>query len=170
MDLQEALEAFLIINKVISSDQIDLYFDNFVSAFKTCLNKYAPLKRASRKKRKLLSKPWINKGIFVSIRKKQKLSVTYYPKDNEIQKKFYKTYANKSTKLKTLSKKLCLESEILNSRQDIRKFWSIIKTLTPEKPHSNALDHIENENGAIVTEPNEIAENFNKYFCITGKK
>ena len=62
-----------------------------------------------------------------------------------------------------------MEFEILNSRQDIRKFWSIIKTLTPEKPHSNAPDLIENENGAIVIEPNEIAENFNKHFCSIGK-
>ena len=160
MDLQEAFEAFFNANELTSSDQIDLHFDNFVSGFRTCLNKYAPLKRASRKKRKLLSKPWITKGIFVSIRKKQKLYVTHYLKGNEIQKKFYKTYANKLTKLKTLSKKLYLESEILNSRQDMRKFWSIIKTLTSEKPHSNVPDLIENENGAIVTEPNEI-ENFN---------
>ena len=74
MDLQEAFEAFSNANELTSSDQIDLYFDTFVSAFRTCLNKYAPLKRASRKKRKLMSKPWITKGIIVSIRKKQKLT------------------------------------------------------------------------------------------------
>ena len=51
----------------------------------------------------------------------------------------------------------------------MRKFWSIIKTLTPEKPYSNAPNLIENENGAIVFEPNEIAENFNKHFCSIGK-
>ena len=74
-----------------SSDQIDIYFDNFVSAFSTCLNKHAPLKRASRKKCKLMSKLWITKGIFVSIRKEQKLYVTHYLKGNGIEKKFYKT-------------------------------------------------------------------------------
>ena len=116
-----------------------------------------------------MSKPWITKGIFVSIRKKQKLYVTQCFKGNEIQKKFYKTYAKKLTKLKTLTKKLYLESEILNLRQEVRKFWSIIKTLTPEKPHSNTPDFIKNENGAIVIEPNEIAENFNKHFCSRGK-
>ena len=73
------------------------------------------------------------------------------------------------TKLKTVSKKLHLESEILNLRQDVRKFWSMIKTLTPQKPHSNAPDLIENENGAIVIEPNELAENFNKRFCSISK-
>ena len=61
MDLQEAFEASFNANELTSSDQIDLYFDNFVSAFRICLNKYAPLKRASRKKRKLMSKPWITK-------------------------------------------------------------------------------------------------------------
>ena len=116
-----------------------------------------------------MSKPWITKGIFVSIRKKQKLYATHYLKGNEIRKKFYKTYANKLTKPKTLSKKLSLEFEILNSRQGMRKFWSIIKFLTPEKPHSNAPSHIENENGAIVTEPNEIAQNFIKHFCSIRK-
>ena len=116
-----------------------------------------------------MSKPWITKGIFVSIRKKQKLYVTHYLKGKEIQKIFYKTYANKLTILKTFSKKLYLESEILNSRHDMRKFCSIIKTLPPEKRHSNAPDLIENENGAIVTEPNEIAENLNKHFCSIDK-
>ena len=62
-----------------------------------------------------------------------------------------------------------MESEILNLRQDVQKFWSMIKTLTPQKPHSNAPDLIENENGAIVIEPNEIAENFNKHFCSISK-
>ena len=75
----------------------------------------------------------------------------------------------KLTKLKILSKKLYLESEILNLRQDVRKFWSIIKTLRPEKPHSTAPDLIENENRAIVIEPNEIAKNFNKHFCSINK-
>ena len=52
----------------------------------------------------------------------------------------------------------------------MRKIWCIIKTLTPEKSHSNAPDLIEDVNGATNTEPNEIAENFNKYFCSIGKK
>ena len=122
MDLQEAIKAFLNTNKLASSDLIDLYFDNFVSAFQNSFNKYAPLKHASRKKRKLTSKPWITKGIFISIRQKQKLYITHYLKGNEIKTKFCKTYANKLTKLKTLCTKLYLESEIFNLRQDMQKF------------------------------------------------
>ena len=54
-DLLEAFEAFLNTNELTSSDQFDLYFDNCVFAYSTCINKYSPLKRASRKKRKHLA-------------------------------------------------------------------------------------------------------------------
>ena len=156
-------------NELDSSDQIDLFFEEFVSAFSNGLNKYAPLKRGSRKKRKLMSKLWITKGIFVFIRHKLKLYVTHL-KGNKIQKKIHQTYANRLTKLKIVSEKLYLESKILHLRQDMRKFWSNIRSLTPKKPQSNAPDLVENENGANITKPNEIAESFNKYFCSIGKK
>ena len=49
MYLQEAIEAFLNTNELASSDQIDLYFDEFVSAFCNCFNEYALLEGASQK-------------------------------------------------------------------------------------------------------------------------
>ena len=53
----------------------------------------------------------------------------------------------------------------------MQKFWSFIRTLTPEKPQSNTRDLVKNENGAnIIIEPNKIAKSFNKYFCSIGKK
>ena len=52
----------------------------------------------------------------------------------------------------------------------MRKFWSIIRILTPEKPQSNAPVLVESENGANITEPNGIAERFKKYFCSIRKK
>ena len=52
MDLQKSIKVFFNINEVASSDQIDLYFDKFVSGFSSSLYKYAPRKRASQKKLK----------------------------------------------------------------------------------------------------------------------
>ena len=45
-----------------------------------------------------------------------------------------------------------------------------MRTLTPEKPQSNTPDLIESENGENITEPNKIAESFNKYLCSIRKK
>ena len=54
---------------------------------------HAPLTKASRKKRKLINKPWITKGILVSIRRKQKLYINFFKNGIEIEKILYKTYA-----------------------------------------------------------------------------
>ena len=52
MDLKKSIEAFFNTIEVASFDQIDLCFDKFVSGFSSSFRNYAPLKRASRKKRK----------------------------------------------------------------------------------------------------------------------
>ena len=53
-------------------NQLDLMFTNFIPDLKATIDKHAPLQKISRKKRKLLSKPWITKGILVSMKNKQK--------------------------------------------------------------------------------------------------
>ena len=45
-------------------------FDQFVNLIAKIIDKHAPLQRLSRKQKKLASKPWITKGILISIRKK----------------------------------------------------------------------------------------------------
>jgi len=66
----------------------------------------------------------ITKGIFVSIRHKQKFYQTHYLNGSEIQKQFYKNYeyAIMLTKIKIFSKQLYLKNEIINSRNDIKNF------------------------------------------------
>lgn len=44
-----------------------------ISTLEGMTNKHAPIERASRSKRKLLRKPWISKGIFQSVKEKQRL-------------------------------------------------------------------------------------------------
>ena len=55
------------------SNKVEKLFSNFIELVTTTINTLAPLIKASRKKRKLMNKPWITKGILVSIRRKQKL-------------------------------------------------------------------------------------------------
>ena len=75
-------------------------FQEFVDAVKNVVDKYAPVKIASRKQNRLNKKPWITRGLVISIRKKQKLFVTHFLKGGDSQKSFYKQYANKLNKLK----------------------------------------------------------------------
>ena len=80
----------------------------------------------------------------------------------------YKTYANKLSKVKALSKKLYLKQKIVNSSYDMHKFWCIIKTLLPHKP-TRVLPKYIHEEDQIIDSPLDIADKFNNHFCRVGK-
>ena len=106
LELINSLYAFSATLLLETSTDINSGFIRFINVLCNSIDKHAPLKKASRKKRKLISKLWITKGILVSINKKQKLYAKFYKTGTEAQKLFYKIYANERTKIKRLSKKL----------------------------------------------------------------
>ena len=67
---------------------VDNLFSSFYNKFNKIVNKYAPLKALSKRKVKQLCKPWITKGLRVSIRIKNKLYAS-----GDISN--YKVYRNK---------------------------------------------------------------------------
>ena len=60
------------------SNEVKKSFSNFIELVTATINTHAPLIKASRKKRKLMNKPWITKGILVLIRRKQKLYINFF--------------------------------------------------------------------------------------------
>ena len=52
------------------------------------IDSHAQVTKVSRKKRKLFHKPWITRGIFFSIRHKQKMYKSIFVNGNEFQKKY----------------------------------------------------------------------------------
>ena len=103
------------------------------------------------------------------IKQKQKLYATHYVEDTEEQKCIYKQFANKLTKMKKNTKKQYLQDKIVHSRNDICKFWIIIKSLTPQKPKFSSPNWINTANG-LINNTDAIAKEFNYHFCGIGKK
>ena len=58
---------------ITGASDVDNLFSSFYNKFNKIVNKYAPLKALSKRKVKQLCKPWITKGLRVSIRIKNKL-------------------------------------------------------------------------------------------------
>ena len=58
-------------------------------------DKHAPIEKPSRCQKKLLRKPWISKGIFCSIKVKQRLFKTHFFSGDPAKIKLYKTFNNK---------------------------------------------------------------------------
>ena len=67
---------------------------------------HTPLKKLTRKQKRFQRKPWIIKGILVSIKRKQKMHKTHFINGTSMEKYFYKQYSNTLTKVKNLAKKL----------------------------------------------------------------
>ena len=106
----ELLYYFVDIN-VTSSNELNEIFTDFVALVHFCISKHAPLIPASRKKWKLIQKPWITKRILVSDRHKHKLYTSHYLYGSESQKRSYETYANKLTNIKRLLKNCNFDHE-----------------------------------------------------------
>ena len=167
-DLINSIDSFYSTLSLSSSELVDISFDKFVNLFRECIDRHAPIRKASRKKVKLSNKPWITKGIFVSIKKKQKLYVTHYLKGSYLEKLYYKSYSNKLTKLKFISKQSYFRNEILHSQGDSNKLWNIIRKMIADKRSFNSSNCINIDN-KLVTDTTLLANYFNDYFSQIGK-
>ena len=111
-DVEQFANRFLQNLTETTADNFDNVFDYFTNTYKRIVDQHAPLKCLSRKKR-LHKKPWITKGILISIRNKQKMYKTHFLLGSNVCKMMYKTYANKLTKVKSLAKKIVFCSRIV---------------------------------------------------------
>ena len=94
----------------ISASNFDLHFNNLVIGINKVIEKHAPLQKVSRKLSGIRQKPWMTKGILISIKNKQKLYRNFFLNGTAFGKHFYKAYANKLTQEKNLSKKCIIPS------------------------------------------------------------
>ena len=135
---------------------------------KQFIDKHAPLKLFSRRQRRLLKKPWITKGILISIRKKNSMIKSHFINGSESQKFIFRQYSNKLTKIKTASKRNYFKVELEKNKNDPCKIWNIIRSLLPPKSKQSLntqSNDLENDSNNLV----ELAENFNKFFCSIGE-
>ena len=95
---------------------VDLLFSSFYKNINKIIKKHALIKTVSKRKKKLLAKPWITRGIRTSIRIKNKL----YRTGDEVR---YKYYRNTICKLTRQSKKQYFSDYFCENLNNIKKTW-----------------------------------------------
>ena len=121
----------LIAEFVALIDNFNQLIAEFVALIENTIEIRTPLKKLSRKQQKLQSKPWITKGILISVCHKRKLYKSHFLAGTEIQKRFYKKYLNTLTKVKTASKKIYYRQEFGRNLNNPRKTWELIRSALP---------------------------------------
>ena len=84
----------------LTTDNLNDLFHLFTSVILRTIDKHAPLKPLSRRKKRLFGKPWITKGILTSIKKRRAIFKSHFLKGDTEKKSFFKKYTNKLAKIK----------------------------------------------------------------------
>ena len=145
-----------------SEYDVNLNYSSFHCNLNTMYNKYFPLVRMSHKQFK--QKPYITKGILVSIRHKNKLLKKYLAHDTAINELNYKRFRNKLVNIIKKSEENYHRSLISKYNNNNKQLWKCFgKMLNKKKIKHNKISSLE-VNSSITTNQQEILEEFNDFF------
>ena len=111
--------------------------------------------------------PWISRGIFKSIKTKQKLYLTEFVHGNSNEKQIFKRHANQLNRIKVASKNLFYQSIFEKSTCNSQLMWRTIKSPLSSSS-SSSLPQTLKLDGSVTTDPVLMAEEFNNYFSKVG--
>ena len=144
----------------------DNLFSSFYNKFNKLINKHAPMKTISNRKAKQLSKPWITKGIRISIKVKNKLYVSGDTAN-------YKIYRNKICTLTRLSKQQYYSKFFNDNLTNMKKTWEGINNLLARKlKKTKPINSIQvpTNNDSVTCDQRRIANVLNDHFASVGPK
>jgi len=119
--------------------EVNTLSDKFVKVFNDTLDKHASYRYASRQKQRSFNKPWLTKGILTSIAKKNTLYRKQLTTKNPNIIRQYKTYRNKLTHLKEISKHNYCKQAIQKCHHDIKKTWKLVNEILQYKMNLNKI-------------------------------
>ena len=151
-------------NEITDTDtSFDILSKNYLNLF----DKYFPYVKMSKKESK--NKPHITKGIKISIRTRNKLYKKYINNPTEVNKAAWKRFRNKTNEMIKRAESLYYKSILNKHNNSSKNLWSTFgKILNNKKIKHNKISSL-NINDERQTEPNKIAESFNKFFSEIGE-
>ena len=154
----------------IKEECIDNYTEKFIDIFHKTLNIHAPLRKQSRKETKLKNKPWISKGILISIQQKNLLYKRALKLNDSNTWAQYKVYRNKLTHIKEYAKRLYIKNLVNDNKHDTSSLWKIINKIIHLKnvKKNNIPKKMYASKSESAQGPQAISNLFNKYFIEIG--
>ena len=146
-----------------SSNDVNKSFSTFYNKLNRIVNKHASINTVSKRKAKQLNKPWITRGLRISIKKKNELFFSG-------NKSKYKIYRNKILTLSRLSKKLYYHDYFMTNSNNIKRTWDGINMLINRKRKSeNSITALKRPgNRGISYHTFELPSILNNHFASVG--
>ena len=152
---------------VLSCNDCQEAFTNFYTKFVYCYNQSFPLKDWCVNYR--TRKSWLSSGMKESIKRKNKLYVKSikFPSLQNI--RVYKIYRNKLNSVLRKAERDHYEILLKGCQNNLSKSWKIIKQVINKSNKSNSLSSKFVINNKSVSDPNIIANAFNKFYVNIGQ-
>ena len=146
-----------------------LFYDKIV----TLLDQMAPYRKLTKNETRLKQRPWITKGLLVSMRKRDDLLKRMSKEKNPILKlqldDSYKKYRNSITMLLKQSKKNHFSAYFLDNYNNTKKTWDGIRLLINVSKRKNDLPSKIFYKNEEKSTSSDIANSFNDFFSNIGK-
>ena len=156
-------------NKLFAETDPNSAFDIFSSAITRLFNKHFPLTRVSRKCAK--DKPWVTRALKRSSLIKSRLYRKWLASGKIEDQTKYKNYKRVFTKVADEAESLYYQNLFNTTENSMKKLWRNLNLVCSFKKNKTqtAVNKII-VNGREITEPLEICNEFNNYFCTVGEK
>ena len=157
----------------MSSMIVNELYDSFVAIFAEVVDKFAPMRKASRKEKKLKLKPWISNGLLKSIKIKNKMfKFLHKNKDDLALKERYKSYRNTLNRVIRQSKRNYYHKILEKNKGNSKTTWDVVNELVNHKSRNKSLPlKLKTSAGDTVAEDSQIiADEFNNFFVSIGKE
>ncbi len=155
---------------VISINNTQTSFDNFMNFYTETFNSVFPLKKVRFNKKIHKKEPFMTNGLLKSRFKKLKLAAKYSKSKTVLNTTRYKQYRDIYNSLIKLSKKMYFKDIILENKSDLKKQWQILReALRKTNDKSSTINEIKYE-GLTFSNHKDIAAQFNKHFTTIANK
>jgi len=151
------------------NDPNELY-NEFLKTFTHLYDKHFPLKKVSKAHLNRSDNPWISNGIVKSIKNKHRLYKKFLSKPTQTNESKYKIYRNKLNHTIRIAKKLYFHKKLTSDQGNTKETWRTLNELLNRKNNTHSFPSKFVVDQKELTDPSDIANNFNDFFVNIGPK
>jgi hypothetical protein len=156
-------------NNVFSCDDVDSAYNNFWGDFKILFELHFPIKKVKVNKNVQKLNKFMTNGLLISRQRKIELLKANIKNKTPESRLIYCNYRNVYNKLLRASKKLYYRNHITANKKNPKKLWSLLKEVSTGNAENDKIEKIV-VNGNPVSEPVQIANQFNTFFSSIGNQ
>ena len=153
--------------KTLISNDVNESISTIVDNLRAITDCHAPLRKASKRQRKRLERPWISKTIMHSIKQKHKLFKTHLYSTDPGKVKEYKAYSNKLNRIKQAAKKNYFSKQFELNKESIKNTWKLISKVISAKNTQHTIKKLLRDN-IIYVDKQSICDQLNNHFINVG--